>query len=317
VDAFRFVRLALANPDPSFCRTVSSALFPHGLRDISICHNGESLRQAAATTVDVIACDTDLPRLDFIAFVQDIRQGRVGTNPFAALIAITGDEAEARARGIARSGIDELVVKPINPLMLVVRIGRLSQDRQKFVMTPGYVGPSRRAARRNDGSDDNLVAVPNTLHAKMVERRGAQTVAAMVAAGRSSLDLEKAVNGHRVLCRMARHLVKLQDEGAPADSCRAVLFGLGRMASDVASRHTGLPTGAAAHVPAILDRVARLATRGQAAAEGPTRREVELAQQLCDAAISAVAPRTSAPDHTVSSAVPEIVAVVDGYLARS
>ncbi len=312
---FRNVRLALADPDPSFCKTVVSALFPHGLRDISVCHDGERLRQAAAATVDVIACDTELPQLDFPAFVQDIRQGRVGTNPFVAIIAAARGAVEATAQGIVRSGVDDLLIKPLNPLMLVVHIGKLSRERQAFVMTPGYVGPSRRAARRNDGSDDNLVVVPNTLRAKMIEGKDARAVEAVVAAGRSSLDHEKAINGHRVLCRMARQLVKLHEEGGAPDDCRALLFGLGRKSSDVAAQHQAL--GASDHVPAILERIGRLVARGQAAPAGPTKAEAELVVQLSDAAIAAVAPHGAALDPTVFSAVPEIVAVVDGYLGRS
>lgn len=314
---FRFVRLVLASPDPSFCKTVASALFTHGLRDVSVCHDGENLRRATAATVDVIACDTDLPQLDFPAFVQDIRQGRVGANPFVAIIAIAPGALEATAQGIVRSGIDDLLIKPVNPLMLVVRIGKLSKEREAFVMTPGYVGPSRRAARRNDGSDDHLVAVPNTLRAKLAEGQDAQAVDAIVAAGRSSLELEKAINGHRVLCRMARQLVKLQEQGAPADDCRAVLFGLGRKASEVAAQHVVPGSAANDHVPAILERINRLAARGQAAPDGPTKMEGDLILQLSDAAISAAAPRASVPDPTVSSAVPEIVAIVDGYLAQA
>ena len=316
VDAFRSVRLVVANPELSFCRTVSSALFPHGLRDVSICLDGERLREAAAATVDVIACDTDLPKLDFPGFVQDLRQGRVGANPFAAVIAIVADKDESKASGITRSGVDDVLVKPLNPLMLVVHIGRLSQGREKFVMTPGYVGPSRRATRRNDGSDDNLVVVPNTLRAKMIERKDERAVEAIVAAGRSNLDQEKAINGHRVLCRMARHLAKLFEQDAPADDRRAVLFGLGRMASDVAGRHAVPEAGGHNHAPAILDRIARLASRGQAAPGGPTKKEVELVMQLADAAIAAVAPRAIETDLTAPVALPKIVAIVDDYLGR-
>ena len=238
----------------------------------------------------------------------------MGANPFAAIIAIAPGALEATAQGIVRSGIDDLLIKPLNPLMLVVHIGKLSRERQSFVMTPNYVGPSRRAARRNDGSDDDLVAVPNTLRAKIVEGQDPQAIDAIVAAGRSSLDLEKAINGHRVLCRMARQLEKLQEQGAPADDCRAVLFGLGRKASDVAAQHVRPGSGANDHVPAILERITQLAARGQAAPGGPTKMEVGLILRLSDAAITAAAPR--APDPTASSAVPEIVAVVDGYLAR-
>lgn len=318
-EPYRGVRLVLGEPDPPFCKVVTSALFPLGLRDISVCHEGERVRQAAAATVDVIVCDTKLPRLDFKTFAQDIRQGRVGDNPFVVLIATARDEAEAQADRISASGADELMIEPVHPLMLVRRIGLLSKERKSFVMTPGYVGPTRRAERRNDGSDDNLVAVPNTLRAKVVEQKSTQAIAGMVEAGRANLDKEKAVSGLRVIARMTRQLTKLQDQGAAIDDSRAVLHALTRMAHEVATQHNALAqeSGTANHVPPIAERIARLAARGQAAPGGPTKTEIGLLIQLSDAAFAAFAPRAGTPESRALEAVPEIVAVVDGYLARS
>src|SRR5579862_4508452 len=115
-EAYKFVRLLLGQPDPGFCKVVSSALFPLGLRDISICHDGDRVRQAAAMTVDVIVCDTNLPKLDFKAFAQDIRQGRLGANPFVVIIATARDAAEAHKQGIGLTGIDDLMIEPVHPV---------------------------------------------------------------------------------------------------------------------------------------------------------------------------------------------------------
>lgn len=312
--AYKNVRLALGDADSRFCRTVTSALFPLGLLDVSTCHSGTFMREAASATVDVIVCDTYLPQLDFKAFAQDIRQGRLGGNPFVVLIAMVRDEGEAKSDGIPQSGIDEMMVKPINPLMLVRHINQLSRERKSFVMTPGYVGPTRRAARRNDGSDDNLVAVPNSLRAKVIEQKDAGAIAASVEAAKTSADREKAVSGLRVVARMARQLLTLQEKNAQVDDLRAVLFSLARMASDVAVQHKHLQ--AADRLPPIAERIARLAARGQAAPNGPTKIELNLLLQLSEATFAVFAPRPGTLELDTAAAVPEIVAVVDGYLAR-
>jgi DNA-binding response OmpR family regulator len=316
-EAYRSVRLALGDPEPSFCKIVTAALFPLGLRDVSVCLEGGSVRLATAATVDVVVCDTSLPQLDFKSYVQDVRQGRLGANPFVMLIATVRDEAEAQAQGIAQSGVDEIMAKPINPMLIVRRINNLSRERKSFVMTPNYVGPSRRAERRNDGSDDNLVAVPNTLRAKIIEQKSGAAIAAIVQEGRSGLDKEKAVSGLRVLARMTRQLTTLQEKGAAIDDSRAVLFSLSRMAQQVAALHGAHDEpGAAVHVAPIADRMARLATRAQNAPAGPGKAEIGLLLQLSEAAFAAFAPRGGETNLDTAATVPEIVAVVDGYLAR-
>jgi len=308
-EPYRSVRLLLGQPDPSFCKIVTSALFPLGLRDISVCHDGPHVRQAAAATVDVIVCDTHLPVLDFKAFAQDLRQGRIGANPFVVLIATARDEAEAKAQAIHASGADELMIEPVHPLVLVRRVGMLSKERKSFVMTPGYVGPTRRAERRNDGSDDNLVAVPNTLRAKVVEQKDARAIASIVEAGRASLDKEKALSGFRVIVRQARRLAELKSEDSePAESHR-VLDTMIKMAGEALGQSKD---AGAAHATAIAERIAKLAARARQAPRGPAKLEIDLLTKLADAAMAAAEAKPDA-----AAAVPAIVAVVDGYFARA
>lgn len=307
-EPYKGVRLVLGDPDPAFGKIVSTALFPLGLRDISVCHDGDGLRRAAATNVDIVVCDPKLAGLDFRAFAQDIRHGRVGANPFVILIA-TVDGTDEAAR-IAGCGIDEYIAKPIHPLLLVRRINALTRDRKPFVMTPGYVGPNRRPERREDGSDDALVAVPNTLRAKVVEKQSEQAIGGIVAAGRAGLDKTKATSGVKVVARLTRRLGALQDGGAAVDKSRRVLAALARMAGQVAEQHRN--GGGAKLVPPIAERVAALSRRAEAAPAAPSRIEIDLLAKLAEAAMMAV---TAEP--RVSSAVPAIVAEVDGYLARA
>jgi len=309
-EAYKDVRLVLGDPDPKFGKIVSSAVFPLGLRDISVCGDGECVRQSTAATVDVVACDTNLPQLDFKAFAQDIRHGKVGANPFVVLIATAGDAEEAKTARILESGVDELMVKPVHPLLLIRRIGALAKERKPFVMTPGYVGPSRRAERRNDGSDDAVVAVPNTLRAKVVEKQNREAVGALVESGRSSLDEEKARSGIAVIARLTRRLVDLEVGAAPVDEVRRVLRELARMALAVATEHRN--ADATRHIAPIADRLAMLALRAEPAPTRPAKVEIDLLARL-----SAAAQLAFAAESQASGAVPEIVAVVDGYLARS
>jgi len=307
-EPYKGVRLVLGDRDPAFGKIVSSALFPLGLLDIAVCLDAKSLRQAVAATVDIIVCDTSLPGLDFRAFVQDVRHGRIGQNPFVVIIANVNSTDEAKAAGISGCGIDEMIAKPIHPLLLVRRINILAKDRNPFVVTPGYVGPSRRAERRNDGSDDSLVAVPNTLRAKMVEKKDDRAISGIVADGLTSLNKGKAVSGIKVIARLTRRLDSLQEGNATIEDSRRVLNGLARMANEVAAQHRSGES--ANHVPPIAERIARLSIRAESAAARPSRIEIDLLTKLSDAAMVAFSAEPRA-----SGAVPEIVAMVDGYLA--
>jgi DNA-binding response OmpR family regulator len=307
---YRSVRLVLGDSDREFNKTLTTALFPFGLRDIALCADGAQLRKAIAMTVDVVVCDIDLPGIDFRAFVQDVRHERLGGNPFIVLIATTKPTDERAVARVLESGVDDVIVKPADAATLVKRIGAFARGRKPFVVSSGYIGPSRRAGRRDDGSDDDaLVEVPNTLRAKVAHRQNPDDVARQVQAGRANLTARQAQGGVRVLARVTRKLVQLQQDTALVEQSRRSLRLLANKATEVTMTYRNSP--AARFLVPIAERIARLAFRAENSVR-PSTVEIDLLAKLSDAAqIAAVAPAPSA-----SEPVPEIIAIVDTYLDK-
>lgn len=307
---YRGVRMALGDADPKFSKMFTGAFFPLGLRDIATCADRTELVEAVATAVDIVACSVDLPEIDFLQLSQDIRHGRVGSNPFAVLIAIgQPTDAGAIAR-ILEAGVDDLIIKPADAEILVKRINAFTRERKPFVVTPGYVGPSRRPARRNDGSDDeNTIDVPNTLRARVVQGRDTVDLVKMIEAGRSTMSDKKAQTGIRVIARLTRRVAQLQEDVAQAEELRRVLRTLTLKAGEVVVEHRN--SEATRHVAEIAERFARLSQKAEAMQPRPPKNEVSLLLQLSDAAVAAFLEVRG-----TAGAVPEIVAIVDKYLTR-
>ncbi len=265
---------------------------------------------AIASAVDVVVCNTELPGIDFSTLAQDIRHQRIAGNPFIVLIAIANRLDEASMARILQSGVDDLIVKPVDSATLIRRIGAFAKGRKPFVVTPGYIGPTRRADRRDDGSDDDVVEVPNTIRAKVALRQSAAEVGKMIETGRSNLGQKMTQGGLKVIARLTRQLVEMQRDRSLAAQSKRALRALSHKAAEVAMLHRN--TQSAAYVSPIADRIAQLSQRAETASGELPSIEVDLLSQLADAAQIATASAEG-----VTEAVPEIVAIVDGYLKRS
>jgi len=310
---YRGLQMVLGDPDPGFCRTVSSGLFARGLRDLSICTDAAQLTKAVHSTIDVVLCNIEIPPADFCAISQDIRHGRIGGNPFTVLMAMTGPVTESDVARFLRSGVDDLIFKPMEADAVITRIGRFARQRNPFVVTSAYIGPTRRGERRGDGSDDDtVIEVPNTLKAKAAQSSRAADLQALVETGVNGLNEKKAQSGLRVVCRLARRLHQLQPQPGQTEEKRRIVRSLAAKADELTLEHRGAAT--TRHVAAIGERIARLARRGENAPVPtlPTGVEVNLLLQLSDAALAAFLQTGQG-----AGVVPEIVAVVEEYLARN
>ena len=312
---YRGIQMVLADPDPSLCRVISSALFAKGLRDLSVCTDAHQLTRAVNSNVDVVLSNVDIPPSDFCAITQDIRHGRIGANPFTLLIAMSRPANEGDIARFLQSGVDDLLIKPMETDTVINRIVAFSRRRNPFVVTPAYIGPTRRTERRDDGSDDDqVIEVPNTLKVKAVHSTRAPDLQALVESGVNGLNEKKAQSGLRVICRLARRLADLQAKPGQGDEIRRVVRTLGMKAEELTLEHRNSVT--TRHVGAIGERIARLARRSdnQPVPGPPSKVEINLLLQLSDAALAAFLNTGTGKGAGV---VPEIVAIVEEYLARN
>ncbi len=309
-DLYKGVRMVLGDQDQGFTRDLSAAFFPFGLRDIAVCVDRDQIIRAVGEMVDVLVCDVHQPGVEFHALAQDIRHGRLGDNPFIVLIATALIAEEENLSRILESGVDDVVLKPLDTQNFVRRIGGFARKRKPFVVTPMYVGPSRRNGQRGDGSDETVVEVPNTFRAKVVQRQKEAEIHGQLQSGRSMLDEGRLTSGMKVIARLTRRLLDLEDNYAFAEESKRLLRTLAQKASEVEMEHRNSAT--TGHVALIAERIGRLSFRAESAITKPAGIEFKLLSQLSDAAM--VAFTTAQRSH---GTVPAIVDVVDGYLRRA
>lgn len=163
------VKVVIADADTYMGQGLRNALTSEGYQDVRAVARFFALRDAMLTTMtDLLVLDADLPDGDAIAFVKEIRHGRIGRNPFLPIILVTWANEPAAVQRAVGSGVDLILVKPLSAAQLFSRIDALVADRKPFVVTAEYMGPDRRG--REMESDTQLYDVPNTLKDKIEGR---------------------------------------------------------------------------------------------------------------------------------------------------
>ena len=104
-------------------RHIAAALRRHG-HEPRVCHDGaEGLREALATTPDLVVLDLNLPALDGLAVLARLREARC---PSRVMILTARGEVEHRVAGL-RAGADDCLPKPFAVEELVARVEALGR----------------------------------------------------------------------------------------------------------------------------------------------------------------------------------------------
>lgn len=160
------VKILLADSHSYMRQGLRNALAHEGYRDVRAVGRLTTLREMiAASAADLLILDVDTPDGDAIALVTDIRNNRLGRNPFMPIILVTWDSDPAAINRAAGSGVDFILMKPLSPAVLFTRIESLVTQRKPFIAIAGYIGPERREKER--WGDTRHFEVPNTLRDKL------------------------------------------------------------------------------------------------------------------------------------------------------
>jgi DNA-binding response OmpR family regulator len=307
--------MVVAEQDAVFAGNILDALHTRGIREPSVCRSAEALTDALGGGPDLILCDVDLPGLDFCAMAQDIRHGRVGRNPFAVLIATARPSTGTDLARVMQSGIDYIVLKPMTADQIVRRIDGFARSRKPFVVTETFIGPSRRVHRRDDGSDDDLVIVPNTLRIKVRHNNRLSLLSKVLEVGHKRMGAKKSETRVRSVARLVRRLADLHTQssepgGTPAQGeWNRTLTVLVEKSEEVVGEHKG--SSVTDHVGEIAARILQLTRRWADLSGQPPLVEMALAGRLSDALLGALSADTDIPE-----IAREIAAVVDNFLGR-
>ena len=262
---------------------------------------------------DLLITDSDLGDGDICTMISDIRNHRIGTNPFMSIIVTTWKPSESLVRRVVESGADDLLVQPASRGQLRSRIDALTFNRKPFMITARYIGPDRRNLTRAEKLTGTAVNVPNLLLAKASGGKDASELQRAIDAAVSTVNKNK-------LSRNAAHIGALVKQILAAYNTKCIdghlidlLGNLVLTTQDASRRLTGTPFAAASKLCEALVKVAK---RMEQSFRAPAEKDLRLLPQLAMSihlALKEVNGNTKAAED-ISDAVSK---TIDGALNRA
>ncbi len=306
---FRSVRATVVEGNSHLRSDMRLALLEKGIREPTTHRSVDSfMEQAGRDMLDLVVCDTDTFEGGFVPALQRIRQNALGGNPFAVVIATVGDASLDSVQTALNGGVDDLMKKPAAAKTVVDRIDHLVRERKPFIATRHYVGPSRTALLGGAAEDGELIAVPNTLRARVVHKATDTDVKRAVA--QAAIDLKEKISEHPLAAieRLIRRAAIIR--GAGEVELIRHFADLQALSIEMSGhyRSAGFP-----HIADLAKALAKLARRiGQQQPPEPTQTDRDLLNQLGTVIKGAMGSAEGS-----KATIQEIAAMVDRYAGGS
>lgn len=276
--SFDKVDLLLVAPKNQNSSSLRQSLTDLDFRDIRTGSSVEDIRHSLETRPpDLLITDADLPDGDVCAFIGDIRNHRVGSNPFMSIIVTTWSPSESLVHRVVESGADDLLVQPASRGQLRSRIDALTFNRKPFVITARYIGPDRRHMMRSTKMTGTPVDVPNLLLAKASGDKDAGELQRSVDAAVASVNKNKLSRNALHIGYLVKQILTAYKEQAIDGHLVDFLGLLVVTAEDAGRRLTTTPYAAASKLCEALVRVAK---RMEQSFRSPDPKDLRLLPQL-------------------------------------
>lgn len=161
--SFENVRLVIADPNPLVRTGLKGALFSIGFRAISETASFVKLHDLIEQdSIDLLITSSALEDNDTGFLISEMRNQRLGGNPFMVVITLLTSAEPDYVKKVIDSGADDLLLMPVQPDQMILRIEKLTRARKPFVVTHDYTGPDRRTkARAFETHSAPMLQVPN------------------------------------------------------------------------------------------------------------------------------------------------------------
>jgi diguanylate cyclase (GGDEF)-like protein len=225
------LRLLVVDDDKSVLMLLDKLLSHAGYKVFTAADGREALHTAIECRPQLIVADWLMPEMDGIEFCRALRNTKIGRSVY--LVLLTGIEDEARLVEAFEAGVDDYVLKPINPKMLLARLragervvnlqSEIESDREEIRRFAAELSMTNRRLQEA-ALLDPLTGIPNRRYAMdriqqewSAAERGARPLACMLI----DVDHFKRINdtyghdvGDLVLQRIAdalKHSARVQD----------------------------------------------------------------------------------------------------------
>jgi two-component system chemotaxis response regulator CheY len=138
-------KVLLVDPDIELAKVLASMLSEMGFVNCQITHSGKDAYGILKDEpYDFLITEWRLNDMDGIELLKKIRRAPDSPNPTLPAIMLTGRAEQPDVFAARDFGINEFVVKPFSAKTIYSRIERIIENPRQFVVSPGFVGPSRR-----------------------------------------------------------------------------------------------------------------------------------------------------------------------------
>ncbi|MBC7952250.1 MAG: response regulator transcription factor [Rhodospirillaceae bacterium] len=244
--SFENVRLVIADPNPVVRTGLRGALFSIGFRTISDTASFIKLHDLIEQdAIDLLVTSSELENNDVGFLISEMRSQRLGPNPFLVVITLLTSADPDYVKRVIDSGSDDLLLTPVQPDQLILRIEKLARTRKPFVVTHDYTGPDRRTkARAFETHSAPMLEVPNPLKVRADSGMDGTRLSRMVAETSITLNRMK-IERHAVqIDWLVNHIHASIRDGISADPMVLLPYisKLPLAAEDMIRRMTGHPS---------------------------------------------------------------------------
>lgn len=156
MDRKQFSELKILVADvPFMAALTASMLRALGARSIVEAHDPRGLQVALAREeFRLILIDDEMPQLDPVRLVRDLRADTQSWNRYAPVLMTFSAASKARIIEARDAGVTEFLKKPLSATIIGMRATQVLVNPRPFVEAEAYVGPDRRRkAARISGPD--------------------------------------------------------------------------------------------------------------------------------------------------------------------
>lgn len=99
---------------------------------------------------DLAFVDLNMAPVNGLEFTKLVRTAPDSPEPYLPIVLITGAAQLTRITEARDAGVNEVLVKPVSPQVVVERLRAVIESKRRFVRAENYVGPDRRRRDRSD-----------------------------------------------------------------------------------------------------------------------------------------------------------------------
>lgn len=271
------IDVLLIEPNPEVRGALRDGLKAHGIGNVVAASTAEEAAKLAAETLfDLVIWDHAPPADAVPSLPRAIRHGAVGENPFPVIIVTMRRTETSAVKRVIDDGIDNILARPFGLTSLIDRITAMIHSRRPFAVTSSYIGPDRRLVPRPQVGLP-LIAVPNTLQDKALDRFDAGRFRVEMNLARSKVNLQKLVHGALMVTSVAEQVARHYESGTEDESVRLHLDLLVEQTCEIGRCLAGTPD---AHVSALCESMLRVLDDIRRRYLKPEKKDVELLRNL-------------------------------------